>query len=439
MFFSSDPDVFTKPTLCNLQNGTTIYLNPGTRHNLACSCAVPWRADPDFGSDGIITVYLVLSGLTVFVSLIPVIYQLVQSWRAVKHNFWHWIDDIFTLHLRAVDWPEKSAARASAGESVLSGLSEAALEKELEAPGSGAVTGPAPSGLPAKENRFVLASKTLLIPLCTVQIFAGIIWVIWAFRNWSKLTYYHEQFVVNFWWLTLTSVWIARLDLVSRDSTFDAKSNVQRFTLIVSVILASVLQILVAQREHNDWDPFTHGHCYLTRDGDDSGGDLGQNIFWAVGTIVYGLALLLTFLPFSRNKWDRWMSSPLDRNMVKVGLNFRNAVASLRLRHSQRKHHVFFQRVLAYGTSAVQVFVYGTAWLLGWCLVQFMSIWGAGNGSVVVETGAYIIFVANSMYSIVAMKIDNTTMMVGHENADTLGPVVLVLMSVGVFYAFYTR
>jgi hypothetical protein len=464
MYFSSDPKVFQAPKICNLGNGTTLWLNGTSRRNIDCTCATPFRADPDFASDTIIAVFIILSGLTVLVALVPFIYTLLQSWRSNKSNVWHWIDDIFTLRLGAPESYAPSESRTAAErapnasktaaamrnvvsprQSVLSDFSE--LEKylpesNLQSPPPSAVslgeppraepTAPAPQPI---QNKSVIFAQGLLVPLCNIQIFAGIIWVIWGYKKWPSITYYHEQFVVNFWWLTLTSVWIARVDLVSFDSRSGFRSHMQRVTILVSVALASAFQIMVAKREHNKWDPTVHGLCYLTRDG--SGEDLGQNLLWIIGTIFYGIALFLTLFEGSRDKLDRWLSDPLDRVMNKVGLMVHNSYS--RTYHQKRTESSALGHFLAKSYGVIEIICFGSVWLAWWCLVQFMSIWGAGNGSIVVETGAYIVFAASSMFYIISMKLDNMTLVVGPEDTVTLGPVVLILMSAGLLYTYYAR
>ena len=442
MFFSTDPQIFHQSKRCSLDNGTTFYLNTTSWRNLDCSCATTWTADPNIAGDAVVTFFLALAGVTVLASLVPVIYELLQSWKANKGHFWHWIDDVLTLHLVRT-WPEPDpSARAGSDyqrNSAFSDASNAEIEK-AGAPNDenynnqNTAVAPVPTEL---RNKFVLATQDLLVPLCNAQIFAGIIWVVWALSEWDHLTYYHEQFVINFWWLGLTSVWISRVDHISLDSIHNFRSRTQRLILLVGVALACVLQIMVADREHNHWNPTTHGTCYLSRDG--SGEDINQNVFWVIGTIVYGIALLSSFMPSRSSQWDRWISSPLDKGMSRVALTVHRSVSSLQLYHNHRSQDSMLKRLLAYSYAVIKIICFGSIWFACWCLVQFMSVWGAGKGSFFIETGAYVIFAASSMFYIVAMKLDNRTLEVGREDTLALGPLVVILMTAGILYTHYTR
>lgn len=62
------------------------------------------------------------------------------------------------------------------------------------------------------EPRPLIIAKRLLVSLTDLQAISGLAIILTGMARYPSITYYHEQFASNLWWLTLNSLWVSRID-----------------------------------------------------------------------------------------------------------------------------------------------------------------------------------------------------------------------------------
>jgi hypothetical protein len=153
-------------------------------------------------------------------------------------------------------------------------------------------TSPVPSVWldPLKNNRYKIwnrASRTLLDSLCDLQVITGTGILVAGLAQIRSITFYHEQFVSDYWWLTLNSLWAAR---GGYNQAEDKKWEHRRFlirtlAILFSVILSLVFQGLITLREYSEWNILRSGYCFLSHDHS----AYGQSWLWEAGLVLYAL------------------------------------------------------------------------------------------------------------------------------------------------------
>jgi len=242
---------------------------------------------------------------------------------------------------------------------------------------------------------------------------------------------------VQFWWVTLNSFWVSRIDYSRNTKEMRTwRAQARRLTIWTSVILSVAAQTIVALREKNQWDPTTMGRCYV---GTGVGSSFGQNLFWLAGTCIYAVVLTISLYSPSRKWWDTNVNLKLEpsirvmRSWVSDAhaqtLSYRQNTA---LRSSQSK----FRQLRTLAFLHIKTTSYTLAWITWWILVQFLSIWCAGNTSSTIELVTYSLFLGFLTWWILFLKIQNLPLIRGDEKKWTVGqtlPVVMVILII--FYS----
>ena len=105
-------------------------------------------------------------------------------------------------------------------------------------------------------NSLVLCARKLLDVLCDLQVITGTAILSAGLTQLRSMTFYHQEFVLSYWWLTLNSFWAARADYTLEDSKMDSvRLWIRRFMLCTSCIISMVFQVLLRLRESREWDP----------------------------------------------------------------------------------------------------------------------------------------------------------------------------------------
>jgi hypothetical protein len=119
---------------------------------------------------------------------------------------------------------------------------------------------PLPSGRPyhnmegLEEPIVCTFARRIVFQLCDVQIITGLAVLVAALAQESHLTYYHAQLAQNFWWVTLDSLWISRIDYSRCDAPMQTwRAALRRSAIWLSTALSIVIQVLVAIREKYHW------------------------------------------------------------------------------------------------------------------------------------------------------------------------------------------
>lgn len=444
MFFSLDPDSFRHPKLCNLTNGTLVYLNGSTRLDLDCSCAAPFPVDPDISGPAIMASFMFLAWFSVLLAIVPAIYGLIGSWQRSRppYRILKFVGDVLQLRSQP-DQPSDTqdiAPPTNSRNSVLSTTS-ADYAKPARTTTPSPIFPPHNPNTPTKltEPALVTFCRKLLYPLCDIQIITGLAMIITGLIAYpsGRLTFYSEQFIVNYWWLTLNSLWVSRVDYTTSSALYNGlRYDMRRIAILASVIMACVFQGLVAVREARGWDPVTPGRCYISSDL--GGDDYGQNLFWLAGTALYGLILVFTLTSASRRWLDTHVTGRLEPSLATmsgwVGDSF-FAMQEYR-RGQERLHHSYLRRAATVAFMALKTLSYAGAWLTWWLLVQFLSIWSSGNGSFVIELVVYCVFAGFLTWWLIFLRVENKTLVQGNQDRWTFASTLAVaVLGFAVFYA----
>lgn len=144
-------------------------------------------------------------------------------------------------------------------------------------------------------------AKQLLERICDLQLITGVGIVVAGFSQLTTITYYHEEQVMNYWYLTLNSFWAARIDYVESTDQ-NLRTWVYRFAIFISSVLGFSFQAVIAVRQKSpDWDNI-HGPCYRWS-------DLTTTWVawaWVAGGAVFCLALFLLLSPWKTPLLDWW-------------------------------------------------------------------------------------------------------------------------------------
>lgn len=156
------------------------------------------------------------------------------------------------------------------------------------------------------EPGIVQKIEALFGPLCDLQAVSGVAIMIAGFAQWHTITFYHEQLVMYYWWLTLNSFWVARIHYMNLDSTGEPwLLRVRRFSVLFSCILAIIWQIRIFYRESNHWNDID-GPCYRFLD--------GTSVWpWVGGLILFSVALsssLFEKTRFINNRYIYYTEKP---------------------------------------------------------------------------------------------------------------------------------
>lgn len=160
--------------------------------------------------------------------------------------------------------------------------------------------------------------RSILGTLCDLQAITGLGLVVAGLAQWRTITFYHEQLVLSYYFMTLNSFWAARVNYMSWDYA-DSAGGIVRLLIRRPVIIASstgglVLQVYVFWREERseqwvDWSPPGHrwhrstdGRCYRFLD---RSNPLFSLAFWGSGQLIFTLALCLSLSQYTRRISER--------------------------------------------------------------------------------------------------------------------------------------
>jgi hypothetical protein len=257
-----------------------------------------------------------------------------------------------------------------------------------------------------------------LDPLCDLQIVTGTAILIAGFVQWKTISFYHEQFIVNYWWLTLNSFWAAETCII--DEAGDKwRNHLRRGTILTSVVLFCACQGLVIVRERDrNWDSLDGRLCYRTHD--QSPGELA--ILWLVGAGLYGITLLFTFRTSTRERIHRITDFKKRKEYCKTQYEHLGPYKDLGLKDTVKK----------------------VLWQIGvrvcWIMPFFGAIWSYGSTFgplVIIEIVAYFGLSAWSVFDIIDLKLSNKPLLDGSESTWGFGQVLPVVLLMLVGFKFF--
>jgi hypothetical protein len=326
------------------------------------------------------TSFLAIAWITIAIAAFPAFYDLLQWWPVMQET------------LRS--WPNEQAQDIT------------------------------PDREPAR-SRWIEKFKKLLIPVCDLQSITGIAIIIAGFSQIQSISYYHEQLVIGYWWLTLNSFWAARVDYMDEDKKDDpVRLLMRRVTILISCILGVTFQTYINVREEREWDSQS-GPCYRWS-------DPTSNWPWVGGTAFYSLILILLIIPATKpllpwyiGKTEKLQECAISWFRESCQIFVRNQVPP------KTKPLIQAKDVIKVASSAICL-------VLCWLLLQLVAVTSYGDGFYPLFLILYVLFNVRNTYDIISLKIYNQDL-VGDEGKWSFGQVLpMALMLVIVFHAVDT-
>lgn len=149
-------------------------------------------------------------------------------------------------------------------------------------------------------------ARSSLDLLCDIQVVTGTAIVIAGIVQKDSATFYHQQFVMNYWFLTLNSFWAARAgDLNENEDDDNWHYWTRLFAIFATVVPSTYYQWVTIQRQKRDWNSLYSGLCFITHD--KSG--FKQSYVWIAGLILFAVYLFFLLLAALTSRSPTWMDS----------------------------------------------------------------------------------------------------------------------------------
>jgi hypothetical protein len=424
MFLSLNPGIFKHPQNCTLDNGTSIYYGVS---KIGCDCLASIPADPDFAGPGIIAAFIFIAWLTIAIAAIPTVYAVWQSWLGIDETgwkrFWKWL--VINLSFEPVEHKKRDSALIipiiNQPARMQRTNTDSSLEGSMTKTKSRLPSARVPNGMRrgSTEPAYCKWSRRVVLQLCDIQIFTGIAILVSALAQYRTLTFYHAQFATQFWWLTLNSFWISRIDY-SRDIPEMAtwRAHARRLGVWTSVALSIAAQGIVTYREANQWNIVVSGRCYI---GHGVGTGYGQNMFWLIGTAIYFAALTVSLWRPSRGWFDRNVNEKLVPSFRVMWGWVKESQIQTQRYNNEAVQHSAIARFFGLSIRRLRTCCYGLAWLTWVILALFFTVWIAGNSAAAFELGLYSVFAGFLTWWLVFLKVENKPLIKGNEARFTMG------------------
>lgn len=339
--------------------------------------------------------FLSISWITVLFAAVVAEYEFAEWWRSKPWRVWEWLEDYLVRQA-----PAASRERL-----------------KLQVSRSG----------PDRRPEYVKKANQLLKPICDLQLITGVGIIVAGFSQLPTITFYHEEQVMSYWYLTLNSFWAARIDYLESTDT-DLRTWVHRFAIFISTALGVSFQVVILLRENSpDWDN-TYGPCYKWSDGSSAWP-------WVGGGGVYCLALLLLLNPWTAPLLDRWyyFTKTLQFNAVSNLVHHHRILSS----ESMDDHHgpPAFETPSTSRTYSYLMLAFWSCWtIFVWIFTHFLAVMTYGDGFYPFLMVSYISFNVWNTYDIISLRVLNTDLLSVDENRMGFGQVLpLVLMATILF------
>lgn len=303
-------------------------------------------------------------------------------------------------------------------------------------------------------------AKLTLDILCDLQVVTGTSIIVAGFVQINTMTFYHQQFVIDYWLLTLNSFWAARAgDLNQSKDNHNWHYWSRTAAIFCTIVLSVVFQVIVIPRQAigSNWNPLESGSCYITHDAS----AYDQQYLWIAGLFLYAGYLFLVLIsgvlyalgvqPSENETWMEKISlaikekegKPRDQykdwiekflgpvaqaaqpaiELSENSARAREAPTPIGIQDSARHR---FPGVLHYFLKAL----FNLPLFISWIFRLFLALLTWGDSQSVLIVLAYFGFAAWSSYDIIDLKKSNTYL-VQDESAWGFGqvlPVVLILL-----------
>ena len=275
------------------------------------------------------------------------------------------------------------------------------------------------------------ASRQFLNGLCDVQIVTGTAILLAGFAQGSSLSFYHEQLISSYWWLTLNSFWAARGMRFVKDVKTSAwnriRLDIRTAAILITTVCSIVFQARITVREYYYWDPYENGRCYLYEDQS----AWQSQWLWVAGLIFLAVSLVTTLFQRGRRGLKSIIGtcnasiSALRKCLVKQCKSFMLTRAEVRKPLPASKRVVACLRLVEEGVWAAGFAGMLIAW---WCLVQFVAVWSFGDGFHAVEVAVYIAYGAWTTWDITSLRSRNQTLLLTSENQWGFGQILPLIL-----------
>ena len=263
-------------------------------------------------------------------------------------------------------------------------------------------------------------TKKVLLALCDLQLITGTGIVVAGLVQKDTISLYHGQFILNYWWLTLTSFWAARPSYEDLDEGQNIQKririSVRIIMMIASIILYLVFQIHDIFREDDQWDFLDGDYCYRSHDESSS----ASGWLW-----IAGQAILAFTLCFELTRQIRDWYAELEKAYPALGTlrsTFRNSQRTLweRCRKQWSKVHQTASIVSArFLLDVIALSFCGLALAFWFSFTQFLAIWSFGltRDWYWIELVAYVGFAAWDTFDLIDLKLSNKLLVTSEENS----------------------
>lgn len=285
------------------------------------------------------------------------------------------------------------------------------------------------------------AVKTSLDVLCDVQLVTGTAIMIAGIVQVDSLTFYHQQFVLSYWYLTLNSFWVARSGgMQNAKDDHDDNNEWHYWTRQVFIFITSVLsiyyQLVITPRQKDEWNNQANGFCFISNDKS----DYEQNFLWITGLIIFAVYILLLLLAGLTarltgcedwmeiaSKWTgdhqrtyherykTWMSLKLQITKDSEGSEFQshpapNITSTSGSAYAQPSttlaptpnRHIYWQ----YAARAILTIPL----IVEWAFLRFFALWAWGDENSITIILAIIGFAAWSTFDLIDFKLSNANL-----------------------------
>jgi hypothetical protein len=280
-------------------------------------------------------------------------------------------------------------------------------------------------------------AELTLDSLCDIQVVTGSAIIIAGLVQINTMTFYHQQLVMDYWFLTLNSFWAGRMgDLNQNEDNDDWHYWTRETAILCTVLLSAIFQIIVIPRQRPAaWNPVRSGSCYIYHDKS----TYDSQYMWIAGLVFFVFYLVIVLLSGLANLFRVLIGSAKDRKPTWVE-NSANKLRKIHDKYNDR-YKEWRQTVLQVPTHPriapsvpmedpssslllfetknrfIQPFQFIVAFILYfipvlyWLFLRFLGLWSWGEtrsvrGNVLMVM-AYFAFAAWNTYDIIDLKSSN--------------------------------
>ena len=243
------------------------------------------------------------------------------------------------------------------------------------------------------------------------------------------MSFYSSNLVISLWWLNTDSYLIARPRILDLTSSHDPiRLLIRRLAVLLSMVLGVVYLTYTTVMQSRHWDSEKSGACYRYN-------DHTPPWLWIPGTIFHAIVLALIIIPKTRlvvgryrDKTSKWCTQLWDALYEeKKGLKH--------LKFKFQNNKFSFYNLQQYIIGVCRVIFAAALFAMYWLGLNFVSVWGFGDGHPVLFTLLYFLVVFQDSYDVISMKVLNKSLILGDESAMSFGQILPLVLLIQIFIA----